>query len=107
MWDALGLKGRAASPEFPFAPDAKAVPLSDGAVYLLPARYALPLRRVVGVTLDVRRVDEAATRLQSAHVPFRTLAAPAGVPSLIVDPDDAHGIWLELREQRTGAAAGS
>ena len=73
--------------------------VADGALYLLPGSYARPLRRVVGVTIDVGRLDVATARLDSARVPFRRLTARGGRQSLLVGPDDAHGIWLELRAE--------
>ena len=96
--DALGLTISPSAPDFPFLPEAGMVRLADGALYLLPARHARLSRRVVGVTLDVRDLATAVTRLESAAVPFRRLAAATGRRSVVVNPDNAHGIWLELRQ---------
>ena len=85
------------APEFPFAPDAGVVPLADGAVYLLPGRHGRPSRRVVGLTLAARDLGKAAARLEAAGVPFRTLVTRSGGQSLLIDPADAFGIWLELQ----------
>jgi hypothetical protein len=97
VFNALGLTVNPSAPEFPFAPDAGVVPLADGAVYLLPGRHGRPSRRVVGVTLAARDLGKAAARLEAAGVPFRTLVTRSGRQSLLVDPADAFGIWLELR----------
>ena len=101
--DALGLRIGASAPEFPFLPEARTVSRRRRVVFLT-ARYARLSRRVVGVTLDVRDLDTAVTRLESAAVAFRRLAAAMGRRSVVVNPDDAHGIWLELREQRPSGA---
>ena len=98
-FEALGLTVHPSAPEFPFLPEARAVAVADGAVYLLPGPYARPLRRVVGVTIDVSRLDIAAARLESARVPVRRLTARGRRQSLVVEPDHAHGIWLELRAE--------
>jgi hypothetical protein len=71
------------------------------------ASHARLSRRVVGVTLDVRNLDTAVTRLESAAVPFRRLAAATGRRSVVVNPGAAHGIWLELRQQRRSGAGSS
>jgi hypothetical protein len=58
------------------------------------ASHARLSRRVVGVTLDVRNLDTAVTRLESAAVPFRRLAAATGrdgVSSSIQAPRTASG----------------
>ena len=104
-FEALGLTIHPSAQEFPFRPEARAVAVADGAVYLLPGPDARPLRRVVGVTIDVGRLDIAAARLESARVPYRQLTARGGRQSLVIDPDDAHGIWLELREEHTRSGA--
>ena len=71
-FEALGLTIRSSAPEFPFRPEARAVAVADGSVYLLPGSDARPLRRVVGVTIEVRDLAKAAARLEAVGVPFRT-----------------------------------
>jgi len=71
----------------------------DGEVLLLPgARQRVTGRRIVGVTVDVRRLSTASELLKSRGIRTTASGEPAS-KSLFLAPEIAHGLWIELRER--------
>ena len=73
--------------------DCEIAELADrGRLYLLPVRFRLqPARPLIGVTMQVRNVDDAARLLRAASV--RVMGLPEAV---LIPPDIAGGMWLAL-----------
>ena len=74
------------------------VPLREGSLYLVPgSAQNASGRRIVGVTVRVADLDAASDALRRGG-----LATPIRVHergrSLLVAPDTAYGLWLELLE---------
>jgi catechol 2,3-dioxygenase-like lactoylglutathione lyase family enzyme len=83
-------------------PDPATVPVArftEGDVVLLPrGRQVVPGRPIVGATLRVRRLDTVEAVLARSGLPVpRRVRTPKG-ESLLLRPQDTHGLWLELRE---------
>jgi hypothetical protein len=72
--------------------------LPEGAVILLPAERQLVRNRpIVGATIRVRSLATALRVLKAANLPVEPIV---GSSSIFLPPSLAHGIWLELREER-------
>lgn len=72
------------------------------AILLGAAHQRVPGRRIVGVTVRVRRVQSARALLAGRGIP--TERGGASGASLFVPPSAAHGLWIELRQQVTDAS---
>jgi catechol 2,3-dioxygenase-like lactoylglutathione lyase family enzyme len=96
----LGLFGgtsTSATVRVPAPVRAEVVAIEDALVYLLPPAHQLqPGRKVVGVTVRVRSLESAraALALAGRDAPIEAEG------SLFVPPSAAHGLWIELREER-------
>jgi hypothetical protein len=87
------------------APDrveATVAALDEGEIVILPgSRLLLPGRPVIGVTF---RVDDLATARQAlARGGINPWAGADAAERIVVPPNETHGLWLELREERTDA----
>ena len=76
----------------------RVVPLREGSLYLAPgSTQSVPGRRIVGVTVRVADLDAASDALARAGLATPVRAHVRG-RSLLVAPDAAFGLWLELLE---------
>ncbi|KAA0253502.1 MAG: VOC family protein [Acidobacteria bacterium] len=79
--------------------------LPEGEVVLLPGeRQVAPGRRIAGLTVRTRSLDAALGALSRAGGPAPAVVRTERGTSVFLPPGLAHGTWLELREERPGAA---
>jgi catechol 2,3-dioxygenase-like lactoylglutathione lyase family enzyme len=75
--------------------DADVATLTDGVLYLLPARFRIkPDRPVVGVTFSVRSLADTASILRAAGIDGRP--SPG---SLLIPPSLAGDLWVEFSDR--------
>ena len=92
----------------PLQSKARVVPLLDSALYLLPGSKRLIVgRSIVGVTLRVRDVEAAAREAARALPEAPRIETSDFGRSLFLPPSVTHGFWMELRQERPAAGAGS
>jgi len=83
----------------PIAPTEEAFTWPEGEVIFVPAAVGqLPGRSVVGATVMVRRLAAVLTILGKNHIGYRQITG-CGRTSVWVGPADAHGLWLEFRQE--------
>lgn len=75
----------------------------EGEVLLLGATHQrVPGRRIVGATVRVRNIESARALLDARRIPMERGGAQTA--SVFVPPASAHGLWIELRQEFTGAS---
>ena len=98
---ALGAKTSAAPVVLPEKTNAVLAELDNGVITLLPRSSRLiPDRPIVGAVLRTRDLAAAERRLKSAGlaVALRRLEG-TGFKSIVLPPEQAHGLWLEFRQE--------
>jgi catechol 2,3-dioxygenase-like lactoylglutathione lyase family enzyme len=98
LFKLLGARITSARVSVPEPTPATVAEFAEGSVLLLPARsQSVPKRRIVGLTVIVRDVQQAARAVGSSgrFVPSRT----PGCERLVVRPQEANGVWLEFAEE--------
>jgi len=97
LLSAVGATFVARTVHVPDAVEATVARLPEGEIVLLPASRQLTGNRpIVGAGLRVRNLDAARRALARAGIAARE--TPAASRTLVVPPEAAHGLWLELRE---------
>jgi len=93
------------------APDETAADVAqfqDGDVVLLPAKHqTVAGRRIVGATVRVKSLATARRLLERTDASALRSVSTATYASVFLPPAMTHGLWLELREDRSGRAGAS
>lgn len=100
LFEALGARLTTADVRVPGPATVPAARFAEGDVLLLPAEHArVPGRRIVGATLAVRDLGVVETVLARAGRPVPHRVTTPDGSSLLLPPDETHGLWLEFRER--------